>query len=232
MPDDAPLARQWALLRMLSTRRHGLTVLEMVAETRVNAKTIRRDLDTFRGLGFPLIEEVGDHGRKRWRITHPNGQPPPAFTYDEALALYLGRRFLEPLAGTAFWEASQRAFRKVRAMLGEHVLEYLDRCGATIHPTAFGAGDYARKADLIDHLMVAIEDRQGARLTYQSDQATEPATRAVEPYALAYHRGSLYLVAFAPEHQQVRHYKVDRIESVELAARLVTFKGAKDLNSF
>ena len=52
-------------------------------------------------------------------------------------------------------------------------------------------------------------------MTYQSLQATEPVTYTVWPYGLAYHRGSLYLVGRTRRHEDICHWKVDRIEAVE-----------------
>ena len=144
-------------------------------------------------------------------------QPPLSFRYDEALALYLGRKFLEPLAGTLFWDAAQRAFQKIRPSLGKPALDYLARLTDVFHPTTVGASDYTSKAELIDTLMVAIEDCKAVHILYQSQRATEPAFRDVYPYGISYHRGSLYLVAHAPEYEEIRHYKVDRIEAVEIS---------------
>jgi predicted DNA-binding transcriptional regulator YafY len=217
MPDIPPLIRQWTILRALAAHDQGVTVREMAERMGVNQKTIRRDLELFRDLGFPLEEVVGGRGKKTWRMASDFSQPPLAFSFDEAVALYLGRRFLEPLAGTLFWEAAQRAFRKIHATLGRQALEYLEQFHLLFHSTAFGAGDYSRKAELIDALMVAIEDRKAVHIAYQSQRSTEPATRDVYPYGLAYHKGSLYLIAFAPEHGEIRHYKVDRMEEVEVS---------------
>src|SRR4051812_5943543 len=107
MPEEPPLRRQWILLKALASRHYGLTVRGMAAEVGVSEKTIRRDLDTFRSVGFPLEETVGEYGRKTWRIKEDGNHPPLSFSFDEAIALYLGRRLLEPLAGTLFWEAAQ-----------------------------------------------------------------------------------------------------------------------------
>ncbi len=119
MERDSPLIRQWILLRTLCARHYGSTVTEMAEEVGVSAKTIRRDLETFQAAGFPLVEAVEDFGRKKWHIDPAKNQPGMSFAFDEAIALYLGRRFLEPLAGTVFWEAAQRAFKKLRARLGQ-----------------------------------------------------------------------------------------------------------------
>jgi len=96
---------------------------EMAQEMGVTEKTIRRDLRVFQEVGFPIEETTGDHGRKTWRMKPVAEQPAMGFTFDEAIALYLGRRFLDPLAGTIFWDAAQRAFRKVRAMLSAQALK-------------------------------------------------------------------------------------------------------------
>ncbi len=53
-------------------------------------------------------------------------------------------------------------------------------------------------------------------ITYQSLQATESVTYDAYPYGLAYHHGSLYMVGHAPQHDKIRHWKVDRIEDVKL----------------
>ena len=58
--------------------------------------------------------------------------------------------------------------------------------------------------------MVGIEDRRAVFITYQSLRATEPVTYDVYPYGLTYHRGSLYLVGRNPQHDEIRHWKVDR----------------------
>jgi len=217
MDQQSPLLRQWILLRSLSARRYGATVREMAAETGVNDKTIRRDLQVFRDVGFPLEETLGDFGRKTWHLPSQWNQPAMSFTFDEAVALYLGRRFLEPLAGTYFWEAAQRAFKKIRACLGKPALDYLEKMAGTLHETNVGASDYSKKAEVIDHLMLGIEDAKAVHIAYQSLRATEPATVDVYPYGLIYHRGSLYLIAHSPEHNAVRHYKVDRIEQAEVS---------------
>jgi proteasome accessory factor B len=64
--------------------------------------------------------------------------------------------------------------------------------------------------------MVGIEECKAVFLTYQSLQATEPTTYDCYPYGLVYHRGSLYLIGHAPDHEMIRHWKVDRIEQAEV----------------
>ena len=170
----------------------------------------------FRRRASRLKEVVGEFGRKKWHIEAGKAEPGLNFAYDEAIALYLGRRFLEPLAGTVFWEAAQRAFKKIRATLGADALKYIDQFGTMFHQTMVGAGDYTKKAELIDELMVGIEDRKAVFITYQSLRATEPVTYDIYPYGLIYHRGALYLVGRSPQREEICHWKVSRIEAAEV----------------
>ena len=215
MSDTLPLIRQWTMLRTLAARKQGLGVRELAHEMDVSEKTIRRDLQLLARLGFPLEESAGDHGRKSWRM-NGDGLLELRFTFDELAALYLGRRLLEPLAGTVVWDAAQRAFQKIRSGLSERSLNYLAKLAATFHGTTVGASDYAQRGDIIDRLMMAAEERKIAFITYRSLRSTEAVTYDVYPYGVIYHRGSLYLVAFAPAHGELRHYKVDRIDDVDV----------------
>lgn len=147
MPEQTPLARQWLVLKTLCARHYGATVKELATELGVNQKTIRRTLETFSQAGIPIIETVEEFGCKKWRIDTSRFHAGQVFAFDEAIALYLGRRLLDPLAGTLFWEAAQRAFRKIRACLGENALKYVEHFAELFQPTAVGVSDYTQKAE-------------------------------------------------------------------------------------
>lgn len=207
-----PLVRQWLLLQSLANRRHGMTVKEIASEFEVTTRTALRDLDTLRQVGFPISEKnITSHGRKHWELNPGTDGTTLTFTWDEAIALYLARRYLDPLAGTILWENINQAFRKIKACIGETALQYLEKMSDAFHHTHFGAGDYAAKSGIIDQLMFAIEERRQTLLTYHSLSSTEPFTYEVAPYGVVFHHNSLYLVAFSSDHQEIRHFKVDRI---------------------
>ena len=66
----------------------------------VPPKTVRRDLGVLGNAGFRLKEMTGDRGLKRCRIEGFEQQF--AFTITDLLSVYMGRRFLGPLAGTNY----------------------------------------------------------------------------------------------------------------------------------
>lgn len=105
----------------------------MARELGVSEKTIQRDLDLFRLKCVPIECLTGPRGKKTYRLGEGWRRPPLVFDFEEATALYLGRQFLEPMAGTPFWEAAQRAWRKIRGTLGEMPLKYLDRFARMFH---------------------------------------------------------------------------------------------------
>jgi proteasome accessory factor B len=183
----------------------------------VSSKTIHRDLAALSQLGFPLLSDVGFRGQKHWRLDQTKGLLQLQFTLEEAAALYLGRQFLEPLAGTYFFEGAQRAFEKIRTTLGEAALRHLEKLAAAFYHTTHGWTDYSGQAQRIDDLVRAIEDRRLTVITYQSLQSTEPVSHYdVHPYCLVWHKHALYLIAWSADHGEIRTFKVNRISDVEV----------------
>ena len=76
--------------------------------------------------------------------------------------------------------------------------------------------------------MRGIEDAKATHIVYRSLQATEPVTYEVCPLGLAFHNGSLYLVADSRDHGELRHFKVDRIDEAEVGP--FPFKRPADFN--
>ncbi|MHB1560561.1 MAG: helix-turn-helix transcriptional regulator [Isosphaeraceae bacterium] len=233
MPEDKTITRRWNLVRILHARRLGVTVKELMQELRVTDKTVRRDLDFLREQGFPIEERTEDFGRKVWKLRSDWGQKLLQFDFQEAAALYLGLQLLESMAGTPFWSAAHSAWRKIRSTLGDHASRYLDRFPSVFHCTPAGHRDYASKAELLETLTIAIEEYRAVHITYQSDQSTEPATRDVYPLRIIRKdTGALYLVAFAPEDDQKKTYKLDRIDAVEISSFVFQIHRDFDVDAF
>ena len=218
MTEDPPIMRHWTLLHILGARLQGVTKRELARELGVSEKTIQRDLDLFQLKCIPIECVTGRHGRKTYRLGEAWRKPPLVFNYEEATALYLGRRFLDPMAGTPFWDAAQRAWRKIRGSLGETPLRYLDRFARMFHTAGTDPRDYVSKAAMLEDLTLAIEEHRAVHIAYRSQQATEPATRDVYPLCWTWKTDALYLLAFSPEHDEVRTYKVNRMEAVEVSS--------------
>ncbi|MEI7699228.1 MAG: WYL domain-containing protein [Planctomycetia bacterium] len=213
MSDTKALNRQWCLLRTLAESRNGYTVREIREVLDVSLETVRRDLKDLAKAGFRLCEDVGYRGVKRWRVEgFGDGFQ---FSVTDLMSIYVSRQFLEPLAGTPFWDGQQKVFNKIREALSEPALSYLQKLARSLHATKVGASDYRQRSEMIDQLMVAVEDRLVAHITYQSDQATGASKKEIYPQGFVFHRGSLYLIAWAVQRNAIRTYKMDRVEAVQ-----------------
>ena len=212
MSDSKALIRQWRLLRFLADARTGYTVKELKQEMCISLETVRRDLKDLATAGFRVHETTGFRGVKRWRIE--GFEDSFKFSITDLLSIYMGRQFLETLAGTPFWDGQQKVFSKIRGALGPSAINYLKKLATSLCATTVGASDYTKRSELIDLLMIAIEDRLVSLIVYQSDRSTEPVEQEVYPQGFVYHRGSLYLIAWSSRRGEIRTYKMDRIEDV------------------
>lgn len=185
----------------------------LAADHDVSEKTVRRDLRDLTAAGFPLTEEVGPRGLKTWRLTYPDNAPALLFNWDEALALYLGRRFLDPLAGTSLGDAAAKAFLKIQTALGKGARQYLEKMAEGLYFTRLGGGDYRGQSAIIDELHRGIADREAMLITYQSQRSTEPVEYEIHPYGFVHHRRSMYLIAWSRDSNAIRTFKVDRVET-------------------
>src|SRR5437016_44043 len=102
MPETTGLVRQWKILAGLASRAACATVRDLALEHGVSEKTIYRDLATLKQAGFPFEETLGDYGRVQLRLNAGAALPAMQFNWEEAISLWLARRFLKPLAGTNF----------------------------------------------------------------------------------------------------------------------------------
>ena len=194
MSESPQLVRQWNLLQMLEASRYGCSIRELIEATEMSDKTVRRDLKVLQSV-FDITEATDDMRQKRWKMKPLSAQL--GFCLTDLLSIHMARQFLEPLAGTPFWEGYRRVQQKVRGAVGDNGLRYIEKLSRTVAATRQGISDYHQRGELIDRLMVAIEDRRVSLIVYQSDQATEPVEQEVYPQGFVFHRGSLYRVRSA-----------------------------------
>ena len=228
MPESSQLLRQWKLLRILDASHSGCTLRELVDETEVSEKTVRRDLKVLQQ-NFEITEQLHD-GVKRWKMP-PLGEQ-MGFQLTELMSLHMSQQFLEPLVGTPFWEGNRSVFRKVQGALGDNAVRYIEKLQAAVLSTKVGAGNYEHRGEMIDKLMIAIEDRKVTLIVYRSMQATEPVEQEVYPLGLIHHRGSLYLIAWSSRREEVRNFKVDRVEDVDVQNLKYTVPADFDLSDW
>jgi len=215
---NAEVIRQWTLLKELEGSRTS-TIDGLAERTGVTTRTIRRDLIALQEAGFPIYDDLGEDGRKYWRLdTKPfRALADNGFTLSELAALYFSRSLVERQAGMPFHDDLARAFEKIESALSPAVRRFLDHI-----PDIVGAGpgpapaDDERHREVVAKLLEASLHNRQARMRYFSLSSSRAKDYVLHPYRVVYAQGGLYLLAFVPEYKELRTFAVSRIEQISL----------------
>ncbi|MBO4275626.1 helix-turn-helix transcriptional regulator, partial [Microbispora triticiradicis] len=198
-------ARLLRLLSLLQARRDwpGATLADQLG---VSERTVRRDVDRLRELGYPVESTRGTDGG--YRLVAGTAMPPLLLDDDEAVAAAIGLRAAAGVAGVE--EAAERAAAKLEQVLPSRLRRRVgalqthsepvppDRPGPAIDPAVLGV------------LAAACRDRERLRFDYRAHDGSS-GVRIVEPYRLVSWGRRWYLVAWDTGRDDWRTFRVDRI---------------------
>ena len=198
-------SRLLALLALLQARRDWPGT-ELADRLGVSERTIRRDVERLRDLGYPVESVRGPAGR--YTLRAGTALPPLLLDEDEAIAIAVGLGTAARASVSGIEETSVRALVKLEQVLPAHLRRRVSALGAaTIAPA--GAGP------LVDpgHLTViaaACRDSECVRFAYTS-RGGEQTRRETEPHSLVNLGRRWYLVAFDRGREDWRTFRVDRL---------------------
>lgn len=200
-------ARLLALLSLLQARRDWPGEL-LATRLEVSPRTVRRDVDRLRELGYPIRAIKGPDGG--YRLDAGSELPPLLFDDEQAVALAVALR-IAVTSGAGIEEAAARALTTVRQVMPARLRHRID----AIELTAMGAGPQADTAVLLA-VGAAIRASEILRFDYASargaaDGGGGPPVRRVEPHHLVTRRGRWYLVAWDLDRDDWRTFRVDRL---------------------
>ncbi|HXJ20165.1 MAG TPA: YafY family protein [Polyangia bacterium] len=198
-------ARLLKLLTLLQSRR-SWTGPELVARLEITARTLRRDVDRLRSLGYPVQSTSGVAGG--YRFGAGTELPPLILDDEEALAVSLGLRTAAAGGVTGMEEVSLRALTKLEQVLPARLRRRLSALHASIVPLARG-GPTVEGRTLAT---LAAACRDCARLAFgYRDNAGARTSRQVEPAGLVHTGWRWYLVAWDLGRDDWRTFRLDRI---------------------
>ncbi|WP_219414465.1 helix-turn-helix transcriptional regulator [Pseudonocardia nigra] len=204
---DTP-ARLLTLLSLLQTPREW-PGSELATRLGVSLRTIRRDVDRLRDLGYPVEASMGALGG--YRLVAGAAMPPLLLDDEEAVAIAVGLRTAAGQAVTGIDEAAVRALTKLEQVLPSR----LRRRVATLGTATVAAPDaYAGAVDPehLTALAAAIANRERVRLRYRAADGSE-SRRHVEPHRVVTAGRRWYLVAYDLDRDDWRIFRVDRIDA-------------------
>jgi predicted DNA-binding transcriptional regulator YafY len=207
-------ARLLALLSLLQLRREW-TGQELAERLEVGARTIRRDMDKLRSLGYPIEAAPGVAGGYRLGA---GGELPPLLLDDaEAVAVAVGLRTAAAGSISGIEDTSVQALAKLEQVLPSRLRRRVKALSAAT--SAFSFDGPRIDADLLATVAGACRDCTRLRFTYVArDERT--SQRRAEPSAVVHSGYRWYLVAFDLDRDDWRTFRIDRIRGrVHLADR-------------
>ena len=215
-------ARLLRLLSLFQSRRYW-TGPALAAEMGVTARTVRRDVDKLRSLGYPVDSSSGTEGG--YQMGAGAAMPPLLLDDDEAVAVFVG---LRQIAGVG--EAAVRALGKMEQLLPSRLA---GRVGALQSVVVTGSAGVAVDGKLLALLAGACRDLRGVRFRY-TDHGGKISARHVEPFKLVLAEGRWYLVGWDMDREAWRTFRVDRMAGkATVEGRFVARAGpADDLRAF
>ncbi|MEU5242535.1 transcriptional regulator [Streptomyces asoensis] len=205
MTTDTP-ARLLQLLSLLQTPREWPGG-ELAGRLGVSRRTVRRDIDRLRDLGYPVQATMGSDGG--YRLVAGKAMPPLVLDDEEAVAIAVGLRAGAGHALEGVDEASVRALAKLEQVLPARLRHRVSTLQAATTPLTSGDGA-SIAPETLTVIASTVAGQERLRFGYRAKDGTE-SRRLTEPHRLVSTGLRWYLVAYDLGREDWRTFRVDRI---------------------
>ena len=199
-------ARLLRLLSLFQARRYW-SGAELSERLEVTPRTLRRDVDRLRSLGYPVNSTSGAAGG--YQLGAGATLPPLLLDDDEAVAVAVGLRTAASGTVAGIEEASVRALTKLEQVLPSRLRRRVTALHSFIVPLA-NPGPTV-DSQMLSVIAGACRDCEKLRFGYRSRDGAA-STRDVEPHRLVHTGRRWYLAAWDLDRKNWRTFRVDRIE--------------------
>jgi predicted DNA-binding transcriptional regulator YafY len=198
-------ARLLKLLALLQARREWRGA-ELARRLEISGRTMRRDIERLRYLGYPVQSTTGPAGG--YRLRAGTALPPLALDDDEAIAIAVGLRTAARASVAGIEETAIRALVKLEQILPPDLRRRVQALGsATIAPPLAGPTVEPQHLTVI---AAACRDGECLRFEYRSRDGAD-SRRLVEPHTLVNLGRRWYLLAWDRTRRDWRTFRVDRL---------------------
>lgn len=200
---------------------------ELAQELAVTERTVRRDVERLRELGYPVQAERGAGGG--YRLGAGRRLPPLLLDDDEAVAVAVSLRLAATGSVAALAEPAMRTMTKLDQVLPPRLrAEVAAVAEATV---ALPGAAEAVSAEVLMTLARAARDGVRVRFLYARRDGTDSA-RDVEPYRLVTTGRRWYLLAFDEGREDWRTFRLDRMDQVRASTFRFTRRPAPDAATY
>ncbi|PRX48658.1 putative DNA-binding transcriptional regulator YafY [Prauserella shujinwangii] len=219
-------ARLLRLLSLLQTPRTW-TGADLADRLGVDVRTVRRDIDKLRALGYPVDANPGVPG---YRLGAGATLPPLLLDDDEAIAVAVGLRTAAGGTVAGIEEASLRALTKLEQVLPARLRHRVTMLHA--HTVTVADAGPAVDPETLTAVAAACRDRHQLRFDYRTHDGTT-ALRRAEPHRLVHAGRRWYLVGWDVDRADWRTYRVDRLRPrIPTGPRFTVRDAPEDLAGF
>ncbi|MGD2203123.1 transcriptional regulator [uncultured Microbacterium sp.] len=204
-----PTGRALQLLSLLQTNRFW-PCAELAARLGVTERTVRRDLDRLRELGYPVDSTSGRYGG--YRLATGAHVPPLILDDEEAVAVAIGLRYAAEAAISGIEETSLRALAKIEALLPHRLRRRVSALHSSVASLRRAADDDVIHPESLSVFAAACRDHEHVRFDYRRTRE-ERSRRHVEPHQLVTAGRRWYLVAWDRDRGDWRTFRLDRIQA-------------------
>jgi predicted DNA-binding transcriptional regulator YafY len=179
---------------------------ELADRLEVSGRTIRRDIERLRRLGYPVESLTGPAGG--YRLRAGTAMPPLLLDDEEAVAIAVGLRTAARASVTGIEETAVRALVKLEQVLPAHLRRRVGALGSATFTLPVSGPTVDPQ-----HLTViagACRDSECLRFGYRSRDGTD-SRREVEPHSVVNLGRRWYLVAWDRRREDWRTFRVDRL---------------------
>jgi predicted DNA-binding transcriptional regulator YafY len=225
--DQGPTGRLLALLALLQSRPRWPGP-ELAARLEVTPRTVRRDVERLRRLGYPVAADVGVAGGYRLGAGG-RAMPPLMLDRDEALAVAVCLRSTATDSIQGGGEAAIRALGKLEQLLPSTLRRQVGTISAMT--ARLGSGSSPVDPEVLVTLTRACRDGERLRARYRDGHGRETARR-LDPHRLVSTARRWYLVARDVDRSAWRTLRVDRLLAVEATGHRVVIEDPPDPVAF
>jgi predicted DNA-binding transcriptional regulator YafY len=184
---------------------------ELAERLEVSQRTLRRDIDRLRELGYPVNANPGVAGG--YQLQAGSALPPLLLDDEEAVAIAVGLRTAAGGAVDGIEETSLRALTKVVQVMPRRLRRRVEALGDYTVPAVWGGGPTV-DAVALTVIAQACRDDERLRFAYTARDGSQ-TRRLVEPHRLVSLGRRWYLVAWDVERHDWRTFRVDRLSEPE-----------------
>jgi predicted DNA-binding transcriptional regulator YafY len=206
----SPTTRLLTLLELLQSR-GSVSGPDIAARLEVEVRSVRRYITMLRDMGIPVDSELGRYGsyslRPGFRL------PPLMFTDPEIQAIILGLLAVRQL-GLAATPGVESAAAKIERVLPDELRVRMRAIQGVL--TINMPTHEVIPGDVLSRFSIAAHQHWRLWIEYQGSRQEGTTQREIDVYGLVFHAGYWYSVSYCHLRQDLRSFRLDRVQSVRV----------------